>query len=185
MNQRDSGKMMTLGRSCDIRTASPLPGFMRGRGIPWGAMPSVQGSFGHHASEGSRSITVHVADGRQRGHGRHGHVGLLAVIHPIMRGERIYGDLSDAAERYSLEAEQACLRSGIAMNDMRNPGKSALSRAAAVLILEGLEGQKVANAQFNLGVMLWKGQAVKRFPSPSSLQCSFCLFHHVPPRRTS
>ncbi len=123
---------------------------------------------GHSSSNsGSRPITVKIEGGLYRGHGSDGHNGLLSCIHPISRGDDIFAVHTEAAQRVTDEAYDILDRSGLVMNPKGRKLKTHMANAAAVHVCDALSnGPRSANAQFCLGVMLWKGTGMKRCDNP-------------------
>jgi hypothetical protein len=141
------------------RTASqhPKASWMHG----WSHCPAWRDSS---SNSGSRPITVKIEGGMYRGHGCDGHNGLLSCIHPISRGDDIYADHVEAAHRVTDEAYEILDDSGLVMNPKSRKLKTLMANAAAVHVCDALSnGPRSANAQFCLGVMLWKGIGMKRF----------------------
>lgn len=110
------------------------------------------------------------------GHGSKGNFALLDTIHPITRGPLIYAAKTGASARYpscASAASNALLDAdeldGISPNGGRAQDSPPV-RAAAVALLEARGGEGVGveggrgskEAQFLVGVMLWKGEGFNR-----------------------
>jgi TPR repeat protein len=97
-----------------------------------------------------------------RGHGLQHQTGLLSSLHPITRGADVNALVANAASRYSSLRDVAVKSAerGQIMVCKYPSNRSYFELAVYVLAHDALD-LRIADAQFCLGVLHWKGTGVK------------------------
>jgi len=157
----------------------PLGIFLDASRQPIPLQPSAQSVFLPSSRNASSSVTGTSDDGgiatwprhvttqeNVRGHGSKGNFALLDTIHPIIPKQLIKDTLAAAVARYSscsAAADKAIIdaakEDGIITS--RGDPDSPQAHAVAVTLLDAREGGQ-ADAQFLLGLLLWRGTGVIR-----------------------